>query len=151
MKVLFTENIKNVARIGDIKNVADGYARNFLIPNKLAKPATGSALKEAETLKKRRLEHEAENKKQAEEMVGLLEGKVVEIEEDANEGGHLYGSVNVDIISEKLQEQKIKIKADHINLFEPIKEVGEYDIEVELHPEVKTKIKVIVKAVAEKK
>lgn len=146
MKVLFTQNVKNVALSGDVKDVSSGYARNFLLPRNLAVPATESATKKAEELKKKRLELDAVNKKQAEEMVGLLEGVVLELEEDVNEAGGLYGSVSAKDLAKKLKADKINIDEDHINLAEPIKAAGEYEIEVELHPEVKTKIKVIIKA-----
>src|SRR3989344_5414457 len=150
MKVLFTQNIKNVALIGDVKEVSSGYARNFMFPNKFAKPATGGALKEVETLKKRRLAQEAATKKQAEEMVGMFEGLIIEITEDANEAGGLYGSITDERIAKELGDRKIKVKPEHVNIAEPIKKVGEHEIEIELHPEVKAKIKVVVKATEEK-
>lgn len=130
--------------MGDIKNVSDGYARNFLIPNDLAKPATTETEKQAETLKKK---GESENLTHKESAVGLaktLEGFILELTEDTNEEGHLYGSVNAKIIAGELAKNKIKIKEDSINLPEPIKTVGEHEVELELHPEVKIKIKINV-------
>ncbi len=148
MRVIFLQNIKGTAQMGDIKNVSDGYARNFLIPKNLAKPATAEAEKQAEILKKKRESENRTSKESAVELAKTLERFVLELAEDANEEGHLYGSVNAKIISEALAKKKIKIKEDLINLPEPIKTVGEHEVEIELHPEVKIKIKVKVSPVA---
>jgi len=142
------QNIKGVAQIGDIKNVSDGYARNFLLPKNFAKPATAEAEKRAEILKKRRESENLTSKEGAIEVAKTLEGVVIELTEDANEEGHLYGSVNAKMIAKELAKNKIKIKEDSINLPEPIKTIGEHEVEIELHPEVKTKIKVKVSPVA---
>ena len=144
MKVIFLQNIKGVAQIGNIKNVSDGYARNFLIPKNLAKPATAEAEKQAEILKKKGESDNLTSKESVVELAKTLEGLVLEITEDANEEGHLYGSVNAKKIAEELAKNKIKIKEDLMNLLEPIKMVGEHEVEIELHPEVKTKIKIRV-------
>ena len=130
--------------MGDIKNVSDGYARNFLIPKNLAKPATAETEKQAEILKKKRESGNLTNKESAVELAKTLEGFVLEVTEDANEEGHLYGSVNAKRIAEELTKNKIKVKEDLINLLEPIKTIGEHEVEIELHPEVKTKIKINV-------
>ncbi len=117
-------------------------------PKLLMKPATAEAEKQAEILKKKRESENLSNKESAVEVAKTLEGFVLELAEDANEEGHLYGSVNAKIISEVLAKKKIKIKEDSINLPEPIKMIGEHEVEIELHPEVKTKIKVKVSPVA---
>lgn len=144
VKVIFLQNIKGVAQIGDIKNVADGYARNFLIPKNFARPATAEAEKQAKILKKRRESENLANKENATEMMRTMEGLILEFEEGANEEGYLYGSINAKKIVKELAKNKIKIKEDLINLPEPIKTVGEHEVELELYPEVKTKIKIIV-------
>lgn len=145
MKVIFLQNIKGIAQIGNIKDVSDGYARNFLIPKNIARPATAEAEKQAEILKKKRELENLANKGNAIELAKILEGFVLEVTEDANEDGHLYGSVNAKRIAEELSRKKIKIREDLINLPQPIKTVGEHhEVELELHPEVKTKIKVNV-------
>lgn len=149
MRVIFLQNIKGVAQIGDIRNVSDGYARNFLLPKNLAKPATAEAEKQAEILKKKQESEDLTNKESAAGLAKTLEGFVLELAEDANEEGHLYGSVNAKRIAEELAKNKIKIKEDLINMPEPIKTVGEHEVELELHPEVKVKIKIRVSAIAE--
>jgi large subunit ribosomal protein L9 len=144
MRVIFLQNIKGTAQMGDIKNVNDGYARNFLIPKGIAKPATAEAEKQAETLKKERETEDVENKEGAVKLAKTLEGFSLEIKEDANEEGHLYGSVNTKKIVGELAKKKIKIKEDAVNLPEPIKTVGEHEVEIELYPGIKIKIKITV-------
>lgn len=144
MKVIFLDNVKGVAQIGDVKNVADGYARNFLLPRKLAHSATPDMMKRVETLKAKREKQYETDKEGALELAKKLEGIVVEIKEDANEEGHLYGSVNEKKIAAALKEQGINLKEEYINLPHHLKTVGEHEVELELHSEVKTKIKVVV-------
>jgi large subunit ribosomal protein L9 len=144
MRVIFLQNIKGVAQIGDIKEVADGYARNFLIPKNIAKPATADIQKQLEALKKKVELEDIANKEKAIQLAKILDAFVLKIAEDANEEGHLYGSINAKRIAEELMKNKIEIKEDFINLTKPIKAIGEYEIELKLHPEIKTKIRVIV-------
>ncbi len=146
MRVIFLQNIKGVAQIGDIKNVTDGYARNFLLPHKLARPATADATKLAESLKAKREKQYGTDKETSLELAKKLGGITLEIKEDANEEGHLYGSINEKKIIHALKEQGIGIKDENIILPQHIKTVGEHEVEIELHPEVKTKVKVLVSA-----
>lgn len=144
MRVIFLQNIKGIAQIGDIKNVANGYARNFLFVKNLAKPAMADAEKQAEMLKSKREKQYETNKEASLELAKKLEGMAFELAEDANEEGHLYGSVNEKKIVASLKEQGIVVKEENINLPQHLKTVGEHEVELELHPEVKTKIKIIV-------
>lgn len=152
MRVIFLQNIKGVAQIGDIKNVADGYARNFLFVKNLARSATADAEKQAEILKSKREKQHETSKEVALELAKKLEGLAmnssngvtVELKEDANEEGHLYGSVNEKKIIAALKERGIALKEESINLSQHIKTTGEHEVELDLHPEVKTKIKVLV-------
>lgn len=144
MRVIFLQNIKDVAQIGDIKSVADGYARNFLFAKNLARPATVNAEKQAKALKsKREKQYETDNR-WAIELAKKLEGIMVELHEDANKEGNLYGSVNEKKIVAALRERGIAIKEESINLPQHIKTVGEHEVEIELHSEVKTKIKILI-------
>lgn len=142
MKVVFLQNIKGTAQVGDVKNVNDGYARNFLFPKNIAKPATPETLKQAEDLRKKREFNSSTQKEKALEMAENLENFVLDLTEDANDEGHLYGSINAKKIAKELEKAKVHIKEEAINLAEPIKTLGEHEVEIELHPEVKTKIKV---------
>lgn len=146
MKVVFLKNIKGTAQIGDIKNVADGYARNFLIPRGLAVIATADADKKAQELQKQRALTATQEKEKGLELAKRLEGIVVAVVEDANDQGHLYGSVTAKTIALALQKQNLKISPELINLNDHIKTVGEYAVEIEFHHEVKTKLKVVVSA-----
>jgi len=146
MKVIFLQNIKGVARIGDIKNVNDGYARNFLFPKNFARPATTETIKQAEVLKNKHNQEYAVSKEDALKLVEKLGGLILEIKEDTNEEGHLYGSVGEKKIIQALKKEKINIEEDQVNLPEHIKTVGEHEVELELHPEVKTKIKIVISA-----
>lgn len=144
MRVIFLENIKGVARIGDIKNVADGYARNFLFAKNLARPATADAEKQAELLKSKREKHYETSKEEALELAKKLENLTLELAEDTNDEGHLYGSINEKKIVAALKERGINLKEENINLPQHLKTVGEHEVEIELHPEVKIKIKVLI-------
>ena len=144
MRVIFLQNIKGVAQIGDIKNVADGYARNFLLPKKLAQAANANSVKMAETLKSKREKQYETDKTGSLELAKALDGLTLEFTEDANDEGHLYGSVNEKKIVHALKEKGINIKEEYINLPQHLKTVGEHEVELDLHPEVKSKIKVII-------
>lgn len=146
MRVIFLQNIKGVAQIGDIKNVTDGYARNFLLPHKLARPATADATKFAETLKAKREKQYGTDKEASLELAKKLDGITLEFKEDANEEGHLYGSINEKKIIHALKEQGISVKEENINLPQHIKTIGRHEVELELHPEVKTKVRILVAA-----
>jgi large subunit ribosomal protein L9 len=145
MKVIFLKNIKNVAQTGDIKDVNDGYARNFLLPNKLAKSASSDSVKQAEVLKSQRQEIDTKNKEKGIELAKKIEGAVIEINDEANEQGHLYGSIDEKRIAKEINHKlKIGITEENINMSQHLKTTGEHEVEIELHPEVKTKLKIIV-------
>lgn len=139
MRVLFLQNIKGVAQIGDIKDVSAGHARNYLIPRKLAKPATSDVARESEGLKKQRELIDSKNRTQAEEMAKRLEGAVVEISEGANQEGHLYGSVDAKKIA-----QVAKIPVGTVMLEQPIKTIGDHPVKLQLHQTIATTLTVRV-------
>src|SRR3972149_350516 len=105
MKVIFLQNIKGVAQIGDIKNIPDGYARNFLLPRKIVRAATADAEKQAETLKKQRDTIDLKNKEQGIELAKKIENGVIEINDEANEQGHLYGSIDPKRIAKEINNK----------------------------------------------
>ncbi len=144
MRVIFLQNIKGVAQIGDIKNVADGYARNFLFVKKMAVPATTNATKIVTELKLKREKQSETNKEQALDLIKKMSDITLELAEDANEEGHLYGSINEKKIIHALKDRGVIIKEDQINMPQHLKTIGEHEVEIELHPEVKTKIKVLI-------
>ncbi len=149
MQVILLQNIKGVGRMGDIKNVADGYGRNFLLAKGLAKVATEGTVKEAEALKKKAEVGEKIAHEKAKEIAEKTKGIVLEFTKKASKAGKLFASVTKEEIAEDLSKAVGgKIEADAINLKEHgehIKQEGEHLIEVELAPEIKVELKVVVK------
>lgn len=131
MKVILLHDTPNIGRKYDIKNVSDGYARNFLFPRKLAQIATTQNI---QTIEKQKKQHEQEKEIQKdilEKNIEALEGLEISITEKTNEKGHLFAGIRKEEISKILKEQKhINIPADIIELEKPIKKIGEYEIKV---------------------
>jgi len=131
MKVILLQDVSNVGRKYEVKNVSDGYARNFLIPNKLAKLATPQAIKAIETEKKRL---EEEKKVQEDILQKNLDGlKDLRVVWDVknNEKGRLFAGIHNQDISKILKEQyHLDIPAELIQLEKPIKEIGEYKVKI---------------------
>lgn len=145
MKVIFLQNIKGVARMGDMKDVSDGYARNFLLPRKLAKAASVSTAAEAERLKQLRDADEITSRAHAEELAKKLEGGVVEISEGANPEGHLYGSVDAKKIAAAIdQKYSLHISSDHIELQHHLKTIGEHKVKLNLSQTIATTLTIRV-------
>ena len=145
MKVIFLQDVAGSGRVGDVKNVADGYARNYLLPKKLAEPATPGALKNAQSkiekaAHRRELELE-ELKKTAEK----LEGQVVNFKKKVASGKRLFGSVRDVHVAQAIGElMGMEIDKGSIGLKEPIHDLGEYEVTVKLGSDLKPKIKVVV-------
>lgn len=144
MRVILLQDIEKLGKKYEVKEVANGYARNFLFPKGLAEPATESALKELEA-KKAALELVAEaDLKITEELVANLDGQEIEITAKIDEEGKLYGSITPLRIVKALQKKGFDIKKSQVKLEEPIKDVGEYDVVIEFPHGLEAKIKVIV-------
>jgi large subunit ribosomal protein L9 len=145
MKVILTRDIKDLGKSGDVVNVAEGYARNFLLPRKLAIIADAGALANLEK-KRRLLELKGEQlRAQAEEIAERLKGARVIIEGKTGTGTKLYGSVTAQEIADALLAQhKISIDKRKIHIEEPIKNIGTYEVPVKLHHDVTATIHVEV-------
>jgi len=144
MKIILLRDVEKLGKKYDVKDVADGHARNFLIPQGLAKPATEVALREIET-EKATAELAAElDLKKTEETVQELDGQEIEIQAKIGDDGKLFGSITPLKITKAIQEKGFDIKKNQVKLEEPIKEVGEYEITLELDHGLETKIKIIV-------
>ncbi|UMZ75163.1 50S ribosomal protein L9 [Natranaerofaba carboxydovora] len=145
MKVILKQDVKNLGNKDEVKEVKEGYARNYLIPKGLAEKATKNKLKEVE---KRRQEREQQEEKEVEEAEKLKEKLAEEklvIKVKTGDEGKLFGSVTNKDISEKLQEDKnIQIDKRKIELDDPIKDVGSYEVDIKLHTKVEAKLKVEV-------
>lgn len=147
VKLILLDNVRNLGKIGETVTVKPGYARNFLMPRGLATTATSGALRQLEA-KKARLEEEYEAERQAaSEQAAKLQDISVTIPVQAGEDEKLYGSVTTIQIAESLKEIDFDIDRRDILLDEPIRQLGMFDVEVGLHPEVTATIKVwVVKA-----
>ncbi len=130
MKVVLLSDIKNIGNGGDIKEVADGFARNFLFPKKLAEMATEEAIKRAEAVKQKQTADAEKNLKAIQDLAGQLDGKEIVVCVKAK-NGKLFGSVTAKDIAKELKKEKFNIKESSI-VVESIKELGEYDFKIEL-------------------
>ena len=144
MKVLFLHNIKSVAQVGDIKDVADGYARNYLFPRGLATMATKDSIKHSDALKAEHAKELELQKDSAQKLATQINGTEITIEAEANPEGHLYGSISASDIADGLESKGFGIDSESIVLEEPIKELGEYAISIELFEEITASIKLTV-------
>ena len=145
MKVLLWNDVEKLGRRGEIVDVKDGYARNYLIPRRLASKPTPSMYKEFELEKRRQGKVEAKLVADATQVADKLKGiPSVSIEVNTNEEGHLYGSVTPTMIAEALRDHQLKVEPKAIEIAEPIKQVGTYEVVVNLHRDVKPALKVWV-------
>lgn len=145
MKVIFLQNIKGVGQIGDVKDVNDGYGRNYLLPRKLAKQATPQGLKEAELLREKREVIMKEQSNKAKEVAEKLKDITLEMSEKTNEKGKLFASVGKKEISHKLKEKTgVQVEDDMIQMDDHIKTIGEHTVQLELAPEVSVSLKIVV-------
>ena len=147
MEVILREHVDNLGRRGEVVKVADGYARNYLLPRKLALLATDGNKKQIERERAKFDALEAEEQKVAEALAGRLSGIDVEIARKVGETEALYGSVTTADITEALAAKGFEIDRRKLQLVEPIKKLGEYDVVLKLHRDVTTHVK--VKVVAE--
>jgi len=146
MKVILLQNIKGVGQIGDVKDVHDGYAKNFLFPKNLAKSATPSALKEAETLRERREVIMKEEADKAQQVADKLRDMTLELSEKTNEKGKLFAAVGKKEIIQNIKEKTgVQLEDSMIQLDEHIKTVGEHEVHLELAPTVTVALKIVVK------
>ena len=147
MKVILLQDVKAQGKAGDIKEVADGYARNFLLNKKLALEATPQNLKHLEAQKKKQAEKAAAELAEAKALAAKIAGMTIELKVKTGEAGRLFGSVTnkeiADAIAaqcgQELDKRKVEIK-------EPIKNLGEAEALLKLHPEVHQKVKLNITA-----
>ena len=147
MKVIFLEDVKAKGKKGDVKEVAEGYANNFLIPRGLAIPATSNNMNMLANEKRKREQQEAQNLADAKALAEKLAGAGVVLRANCGESGRLFGSITNADVAAGLSEQGIHIDKRKVELAEPIKALGEYEVLLRLHAEVQAKVKLEVKAV----
>ena len=145
MKVILLKDVKGQGKKGEVKDVAEGYARNYLFKNKLAIEATPGNLKALEAQKRKTAQKEQEEKEKAIKLKDELADLTLEMKAKAGEGGRLFGSITSKQIAEKLEKDYgHKIDRRKIELDEPIRSLGYTTVPVKLHPEVSGSIKVHV-------
>lgn len=146
MKVILKESITGLGSPGDLVNVKSGYGRNFLMPTGKAIPATEENLKVYEAEKTKLAELENKKITEAKEIDSKLSGFNLEIKVAVTDEEAMYGSIGTKEISESLNEKGFAIDRQSIRLPEGVlKELGEFDLDIELHPEVVSKIKIVLK------
>jgi large subunit ribosomal protein L9 len=144
VKVILMQDVESLGKKYEIKEVKNGYARNFLLPNKLAKAATKQALKWLED-QKEVIEKEAEEDlKKTQELASQIDGLEVIIQVKKGDEGQLFESINSQKISEKIKEMGFDVRKSQITLESPIKETGEFNVKINLNHNLETEIKVII-------
>lgn len=145
MEIILLQKVQNLGQLGEVVNVKPGYARNFLIPHGKAVRATEASIKDVEARKAELLAQEADVLAKAQGQAEVLAGFVLEIAANASEEGRLFGSVGGAEIEEAAAKADKVIEKAQVLLPEgPIKQTGEYEVELLLHPEVRTSISVVV-------
>ena len=145
MKVIFNVDVRGQGKKGEMKEVSDGYARNYLLPRKLASEATADAVNAFKLREKAKAAQIARDRALAEENAKKLAGVVVQVQARAGQGGRLFGAVTSKEISDALKEQPgIEIEKNRIVQPEPIKQIGGYEVKARLGSEVSGTINVLV-------
>jgi len=145
MDVILLKDVEKVGLKGDVVNVARGYARNYLLPRRLAEPATPGRLAELERHQQLRARHEAQTVEQAQDTAKALEGVELRFDRKAGPTGSLFGSVTATDISDELWNgRRIRIDRRKIDLPDALKRIGRYDIPLELFTDVSVDVRVLV-------
>ncbi|MCL4395350.1 MAG: 50S ribosomal protein L9 [Chloroflexi bacterium] len=145
MQVLLLQNVQGIGTAGEVKKVADGYARNFLLPRKLAVAASDGAVKQSAAIKQAVLRREAKTRGEAQELAQILEKVTLTFRAKAGEGERLFGSITSgDIVEALAREKGITVDKRKIELASPLKELGVHQVAIKLHPEVSTTVAVVV-------
>ena len=144
IKIVLKGDVAGVGKTGDVKQVKDGFARNFLLPRNLASVATDHALRQVEIDQKKKETKKVLEKKKTQELAEKFNNLSVTMAVEVNEDGRLYGSLTAQDVEKALSAEGIEIDKKMILLASPIKDLGIYDLDIKLHPEVAVKIKVWV-------
>ena len=145
MQIILQEDVEKLGTRGQLVEVAEGYARNFLLPRKLALEATAGNMKRLEKMRAAFALKEATEKGDAQKLAELLAGVSLEVARKAGENDQLFGSVTPADIAEALAAKGFTVDKRKVALTEPIKLIGEFDVPVKLHREVALTVKLVVK------
>ena len=145
MQVILKQDVAHLGQTGDIVGVADGYANNYLVPRGLAMRASRGAVKNAQAMRAARRKREARTLGEAEELKARLEERPVVVPAMAGEDGTLYGSVGNTVVAEAVGDQLgVAVDRRRMPLERPFKQLGDYEVDVRLHPELSATIRVEV-------
>lgn len=143
MKMILLQDVKSVGKKGELVNVSEGYAKNFLMPKKYAVEATKANLNDYELKQKAEAKRKQEELEEAQAIAKALEDKVVMVKVKTGENGKLFGSVTNKEVAEAIVEQtQLKIDKKKVSIGDPIKMVGERTAVVKLHPKVTAEVKI---------
>ena len=144
MEVIFIKDLKNQGKKGQVKNVKDGYAENFLIKNGYAVRKTKENLSKLNREQAKKAEMDAENKAKAQEMAKKMQKEILEFQVKTGVGDKVFGSISVKQIKDGLEKKGYKVEKSMIEIDGTIASLGFHDVKINLHPEVTTIIKVHV-------
>ena len=145
MQVILRQDVEKVGLRGEVVDVAAGFARNYLLPRRLAEPAAPGRVAELEKLAAGRAQHEAQSFEQAQELVQKLEGSELRFDVQAGDTGTLFGSVTATDIADRVWEsQRVRIDRRKLDLPESIKRIGRYEVPVELFADVSATLRLAV-------
>jgi len=145
VKVVLREDVESLGRKGDLLDVADGYARNYLVPRGLALRATKGVVAQSEAMRRNREAREVRDRESAQELAGRLSAAPLQVKARAGEGGKLFGSVtSADIAAAVEAATGVELDRRRITLAEPIRELGDTEVPVKLHTDVEVVLAVSV-------
>ena len=145
MRVVLRDDVENIGRKGDLIEVTDGFARNFLVPRGLAMKATKGVVQQAEAMRRNREARDARDREAAQALADQLTGKRIELRARAGEGGRLFGSVTSADVADAVRAQTgVEVDRRKTQLAEPLKELGVVEVPVKLHADVEVTLTVVV-------
>ena len=145
MKVVLRDDVENIGRKGDLIEVTDGFARNFLVPRGLAMKATKGVVQQAEAMRRNREARDARDREAAQALADQLTGQRIELRARAGEGGRLFGSVTSADVADAVRAQTgVEVDRRKTQLAEPLKELGAVEVPVKLHSDVEVTLTVDV-------
>jgi large subunit ribosomal protein L9 len=144
MKIILLDDVPKLGRRGEVRDVSDGYARNFLLPQRLALLASPGNLKNLENIRAGQASRAARLRADAEAQARAIEALTCTETRQASDEGRLFGSVGRADLAAFLARQGVEVERRRIDLDEPIKALGEYTVPIRLHPEVTAQLKVVV-------
>ncbi len=144
MKVILLKDVEKLGKRLEVKNVESGYARNYLIPNDLARPATKETLKWLEIQREIAKEKQGEELKKLQSLIAKIEGQEIHFSVKVGEKGQLFESITAQKIKDALEDEGFELSKDQIQLKEPIKELGEFTIKINFDHSLESFVKVII-------